>query len=47
MTGDLAAGPRSGLNAQLSGDGHAANFGLYGTRDDQTVMDISGSPCNW
>jgi uncharacterized protein (DUF2252 family) len=41
MAGDLAAGPRSGLNAQLCGDAHAANFGLYGTRDDQIVMDIN------
>lgn len=41
MAGDLAAGPRSGLDAQLCGDAHAANFGLYGTRSDRIVMDIN------
>ncbi|MFS0832481.1 DUF2252 domain-containing protein [Arthrobacter sp. 1P04PC] len=41
MAGDLAAGPRSGLDAQLCGDAHAGNFGLYGTRDDRIVMDIN------
>ncbi|MEV0675790.1 DUF2252 domain-containing protein [Actinosynnema sp. NPDC050436] len=41
MAGDLAVGPRSGLDAQLCGDAHAANFGLYGTPDGQIVMDIN------
>lgn len=41
MAGDLAAGARSGLDAQLCGDAHAANFGLYGTSDGQIVMDIN------
>ncbi len=41
MAGDLAAGARSGLDAQLCGDAHAANFGLYGTPDGQIVMDIN------
>ncbi|MEO5315169.1 DUF2252 domain-containing protein [Pseudarthrobacter sp. CC12] len=41
MAGDLAAGPRTGLEAQLCGDAHAGNFGLYGTHDDRIIMDIN------
>jgi uncharacterized protein (DUF2252 family) len=41
MAGDLAAGASTGLTAQLCGDAHAANFGLYGTPDGQIVMDIN------
>lgn len=41
MAGDLAAGVSTGLTAQLCGDAHAANFGLYGTPDGQIVMDIN------
>ncbi|MBF6171988.1 DUF2252 domain-containing protein [Nocardia blacklockiae] len=41
MAGDLAATPSSGLTAQLCGDAHAANFGLYGTQDGRIVMDIN------
>ncbi len=41
MAGDLAVGARSGLDAQLCGDAHAANFGLYGTPEGQIVMDIN------
>ena len=41
MAGDLAVGPRSGLDAQLCGDAHAANFGLYGTPEGRIVMDIN------
>jgi uncharacterized protein (DUF2252 family) len=38
---DLAGGPITGVNAQLCGDAHAANFGLYGTADGRIVMDIN------
>ena len=38
---DLAGVPTSGLSAQLCGDAHAANFGLYGTPDGDIVMDIN------
>jgi uncharacterized protein (DUF2252 family) len=38
---DLAAGCATGLHAQLCGDAHAANFGLYGTPEGQIVMDIN------
>ncbi|GAB2709602.1 DUF2252 domain-containing protein [Nocardia thraciensis] len=41
MAGDLTATPDSGLTAQLCGDAHAANFGLYGTPDGRIVMDIN------
>jgi uncharacterized protein (DUF2252 family) len=41
MAGDLAVSPRTGLNAQLCGDAHAANFGLYGTPDGKIIMDIN------
>ncbi|MFD9549151.1 DUF2252 domain-containing protein [Nocardia salmonicida] len=41
MAADLAAGPDSGLAAQICGDAHAANFGLYGTQRGEIVMDIN------
>lgn len=41
MAADLAGGPVSGLHAQLCGDAHAANFGLYGTSRGQIVMDVN------
>ncbi|MEE4025831.1 DUF2252 domain-containing protein [Gordonia sp. PKS22-38] len=41
MAADLADSPASGLTAQLCGDAHAANFGLYGSPDGQIVMDIN------
>lgn len=41
MAADLASSPVSGLTAQICGDAHAANFGLYGTPDGQIVMDIN------
>ncbi|WP_054813948.1 DUF2252 domain-containing protein [Nocardia arizonensis] len=41
MAADLAHSPVSGLNAQICGDAHAANFGLYGTQSGDIVMDIN------
>ncbi|MEC3981104.1 DUF2252 domain-containing protein [Amycolatopsis sp. H20-H5] len=41
MAADLAGSPVSGLDAQLCGDAHAANFGLYGTPEGRIVMDIN------
>ncbi|WP_090104398.1 DUF2252 domain-containing protein [Lentzea jiangxiensis] len=41
QAGDLAAGCTTGLHAQLCGDAHAANFGLYGTPEGQIVVDIN------
>ncbi|PXX58395.1 uncharacterized protein (DUF2252 family) [Nocardia tenerifensis] len=41
MAADLAGGPDTGLTAQLCGDAHAANFGLYGTPRGEIIMDIN------
>lgn len=41
MAADLSAGPDSGLTAQICGDAHAANFGLYGSQRGEIVMDIN------
>ncbi|WP_441247983.1 DUF2252 domain-containing protein [Kitasatospora sp. McL0602] len=41
MACDLAATPVSGVTAQLCGDAHAANFGLYGDARGRLVMDIN------
>ncbi|HME80192.1 MAG TPA: DUF2252 domain-containing protein [Mycobacterium sp.] len=41
MASDLAAGPRTGLQAQLCGDTHLCNFGLFGTSERNLVFDIN------
>ncbi|MEU8927692.1 DUF2252 domain-containing protein [Kitasatospora sp. NPDC048545] len=41
MAADLADTPVTGVGAQLCGDAHAANFGLYGDARGQLVMDIN------
>lgn len=41
MAADLHGGPVSGLNAQICGDAHAANFGLFGTPQGEIIMDIN------
>ncbi|MEU9128499.1 DUF2252 domain-containing protein [Kitasatospora sp. NPDC048540] len=41
MAHDLAATPASGVVAQLCGDAHAANFGVYGDARGHLVMDIN------
>ncbi|MFB9907663.1 DUF2252 domain-containing protein [Allokutzneria oryzae] len=41
MANDLAATPYSGITAQICGDAHAANFGLFGTSEGQIVMDVN------
>jgi uncharacterized protein (DUF2252 family) len=41
MVADLAAGPNSGLVAQLCGDAHVANFGLFGSPERNLVFDIN------
>ncbi|MEU4311850.1 DUF2252 domain-containing protein [Nocardia sp. NPDC024068] len=41
MASDLAGSPDTGFLAQLCGDAHAANFGLYGTSRGEIVMDIN------
>ncbi|WP_062985675.1 DUF2252 domain-containing protein [Nocardia anaemiae] len=41
MAADLAGSPDTGVPAQICGDAHAANFGLYGTPRGEIVMDIN------
>ncbi len=41
MAADLAAGPSSGLQAQLCGDAHVSNFGGYASPDRQLVFDLN------
>nr|WP_307853185.1 DUF2252 domain-containing protein [Kitasatospora sp. RG8] len=41
MAADLATTPATGITAQLCGDAHAANFGLYGDARGRLVMDIN------
>ncbi|CAM3558582.1 DUF2252 domain-containing protein [Smaragdicoccus niigatensis] len=41
MAADLAGTPTNGVDAQLCGDAHAANFGLYGSPHGEIVMDIN------
>ncbi|MFI0895347.1 DUF2252 domain-containing protein [Streptomyces sp. NPDC020983] len=41
MAADLADRPVTGLAAQICGDAHAANFGLYGDARGGLVMDIN------
>ena len=41
MAADLAGTPTSGLRAQLCGDAHLSNFGLYATPERRLVFDIN------
>ncbi len=41
MAADLAATPVSGLTAQLCGDAHVGNFGLFASPERQLVFDIN------
>jgi uncharacterized protein (DUF2252 family) len=41
MAADLAGTPATGIGAQLCGDAHAANFGLYGDARGGLVIDIN------
>ncbi|MFF8834041.1 DUF2252 domain-containing protein [Streptomyces sp. NPDC015130] len=41
MAQDLATTPVTGIAAQLCGDAHAANFGLYGDARGRLVMDLN------
>jgi uncharacterized protein (DUF2252 family) len=41
MTSDLAATARSGLRAQLCGDAHLSNFGVFGSPERRMVFDIN------
>jgi uncharacterized protein (DUF2252 family) len=41
MAADLAASPNSGLHAQLCGDAHLSNFGVYATPERRLVFDVN------
>jgi uncharacterized protein (DUF2252 family) len=41
MASDLAAAARSGLRAQLCGDAHLSNFGVFGSPERRMVFDIN------
>ncbi|MYW01829.1 DUF2252 domain-containing protein [Streptomyces sp. SID3343] len=41
MAADLVATPVTGLTAQICGDAHAGNFGVFGTAEGRLVMDVN------
>src|SRR5689334_18731888 len=41
MAADLAAGPRTGLHAQLCGDAHLSNFGIFAAPDRRLIFSIN------
>jgi uncharacterized protein (DUF2252 family) len=41
MASDLSTTPRSGLNAQICGDAHLSNFGVFGSAERQLVFDCN------
>jgi uncharacterized protein (DUF2252 family) len=41
MAGDLASGPRTGLDVQLCGDAHLSNFGVFAAPDRRLIFDIN------
>ncbi|MGW0389304.1 DUF2252 domain-containing protein [Streptomyces sp. NPDC003042] len=41
MAHDLSGGPVTGVGAQICGDAHAANFGLYGDARGRLVIDLN------
>src|SRR6187399_2317091 len=41
MAADLADGPRTGLQAQLCGDAHLSNFGIFAAPDRRLIFSIN------
>lgn len=41
MAADLAAGPHTGLQAQLCGDAHLSNFGMFASPERQLMFDLN------
>src|SRR4051812_39367106 len=41
MAADLAGSPDSGFRAQLCGDAHLSNFGVFGAPDRRLVFDVN------
>ncbi|WP_374967836.1 DUF2252 domain-containing protein [Terrabacter sp. BE26] len=47
MAADLAAAGSTGLTAQLCGDAHVSNFGLFGTPERKQVFDLNDFDETW
>ena len=41
MASDLAGTPRSGLDAQMCGDAHLSNFGVFGSPERRLIFDVN------
>ena len=41
MAGDLAPTPNTGITAQICGDAHLSNFGVYGSPERELVFDVN------
>jgi uncharacterized protein (DUF2252 family) len=41
MASDLAGGPRTGLHAQLCGDAHLSNFGIFASPDRRLIFGLN------
>ncbi len=41
MAGDLAVGPKTGIEVIIDGDAHLNNFGLYGTPQREIIFDLN------
>src|ERR1700722_7773049 len=41
MASDLSDSPRSGIHAQICGDAHLSNFGVFGSPERQLVFDCN------
>jgi uncharacterized protein (DUF2252 family) len=41
MASDLAATPRSGFDAQMCGDAHLSNFGVFGSPERRLIFDVN------
>ena len=41
MASDLASAPHTGLTAQLCGDAHVSNFGLFASPERSLVFDVN------
>jgi uncharacterized protein (DUF2252 family) len=41
MAGDLAVGPKTGVEVIIDGDAHLNNFGLYGTPQREIIFDLN------
>ncbi len=47
MAADLASGPSTGLTAQLCGDAHVSNFGLFASAERRHLFDLNDFDETW